>query len=55
MDISLGDAWGISRIRLLEQPVLVLNSKSENCAAYRPDYLFQTAIGVLGGHPSRSR
>ena len=26
-----------------------------NLSAYRPDYLFQTVIGVLGGHPSRSR
>ena len=27
-----------------------------NMSAYRPDYyLFQTVIGVLGGHPSRSR
>ena len=25
-----------------------------NVSAYRPDYLFQTVIGVLGGHPSRS-
>ena len=26
-----------------------------NMSAYRPDYLFQTVIGVLGGHPSTSR
>ena len=32
MAISLGDAWGISRIRLPEQFVLAFNSKSEDYA-----------------------
>ena len=26
-----------------------------NMSAYRPDYLFQTVIGILGGHPGTSR
>ena len=26
-----------------------------NMSAYRPDYLFQTVIGVLGAHPGISR
>ena len=30
--ISLGDAWGIFRIRLPGQSVGFFNSKSENCA-----------------------
>ena len=56
--ISLGDAWGISRIRLQGQSVLALILSPRavpNVSAYRPDYLFQTVIGVLGGHPSKSR
>ena len=55
--ISLGDAWGISRIRLPGQFVLAFLFLSPrtvpNVSAYRPDYLFQTVIGILGGHPSR--
>ena len=47
MAVSLGDAWGISRIRLSGQSVLVFNSKSEDWAKrVRLDYLFQTVIGV---------
>ena len=26
-----------------------------NVSAYRPDYLFQTVIGVCGGHSNKSR
>ena len=57
MAISLGDAWGISRIRLPGQSVLAFYLRPRtvpNVSAYRPDYLFQTVIGVWGGHPNRS-
>ena len=52
--ISLGDAWGISRIRLPGQSVSAFNSNPRtvpNVSAYRPNYLFQTMIGVWEGHP----
>ena len=58
MAISLGDAWDISRIRLPGQTVLALILSPRTVPkvpAYRPDYLFQTVIGVWGGHPNRSR
>ena len=32
MAVSLGDAWGITRIRLPRQSVLALSSKSEDWA-----------------------
>ena len=34
MAISLGDAWGISRIRLSGQSVLAMNSGSDDCAKH---------------------
>ena len=49
MAILLGDAWGISRIRLLEQSVLAFNldwRTVPNVSVYRLDYLFRTVIGV---------
>ena len=50
MAISLGDAW----IRLLL--ALILSPRTvPKASAYRPDYLFQTVIGVWRGQPSRSR
>ena len=59
MAMSLGDAWDISRIRLPGQPVLAFHLLSPknvpNMSAYRPDYLFQTVIGILGDHPGISR
>ena len=58
MAISLGDAWDISRIRLPRQSVLALILSPRTVpivSAYRLDYLFQTVIGVWGGHPNRSR
>ena len=58
MAISLGDAWDISRIRLPGQPVLLALISPRNVpkvSVYRPDYLFQTVIGVWErGHPNRS-
>ena len=56
MAISLGDAWDISRIRLLGQSVLslILSPRTvPKVSANRPDYLFQTVIGIWGGHPCR--
>ena len=51
MAVSLGDTWGISRIRLLGQSVLAFEILSmrtgPNVSVYRLDYLFQTVIGVL--------
>ena len=47
--VSLGDAWGISRIRRRAVCVgfLVLSLMTgPNVSEYRPDYLFQTVIGV---------
>ena len=47
--ISLGDAWGISRIRLPGQSVLALMQSpttKPNVSAYRPEYLLETVIGV---------
>ena len=52
MAISLGDNWGISGIRLLGQSVLALLIPSPRM--HRPDCLFQTVIGIWGGHPNRS-
>ena len=49
MAISLGEAGDISGTSLPGQSVLANNSRSKDCAnmsAYRPDYLFQTVIGV---------
>ena len=54
----MGDAWDISRIGLPGQSVLalILSPKTvPNVSTYRPVYLFQTVIGVWGGHPNRSR
>ena len=53
----VGDAWDISRIRLLGQSVLALILSPRTVpkvSAYRSDYLFRTVIGVWGGHPNRS-
>ena len=34
---------------------LILSPRTvPNVSAYRPDYLFHTVTGVLGGHPSKS-
>ena len=47
--ISLGGAWGTSRIRLPGQSVLALILSPRtvpNASTYRPDYLFQIVIGV---------
>ena len=57
MAMSLRGAWDISRIRLPGQSVLALILSPRTVpkvTAYRPDYLFQTVIGVWGGHPNRS-
>ena len=57
MAISLGDAWGISRIRLPGQSVkdLILSPRTvPKVSAYRPDFPLWTVIGVWGGHPNRS-
>ena len=46
MAISLGDALGISEVRLLRQSVVAFNfvvhRLCQNVSAYRPDCLFQT-------------
>ena len=47
--ISLGDAWDISRIRLLGQSVLALilnQNTAPKVSTFRPDYLFRTVIGA---------
>ena len=58
MALSLGVAWGNSRIRLLGQSTLaflILSPKTvPNVSEHRPDYLYQTVKGVWGGHPNRS-
>ena len=57
MAVSLGDACGISRIRLLKQSVLAFLIQSlrtvPNVSTYKLDYLFQTVTDVLGSHPSK--
>ena len=46
MAISLGDALGISEVRLPRQSVMALISEPGNCAKMCPlDCLFQTVIG----------
>ena len=58
MTVSLGDAMGISVVRLPGQSVVAFNFRvcrlCQNVSVYRLDWLFQTAIG-LGGHPSKSQ
>ena len=57
--MSLGDAWGISRIKTAEAAcvgILILSPRTvPDVSAYRPDHLFQTVTGVVGGHLSKSR
>ena len=59
MAMSLGDAFGISEVRLPGQSEVAFNfvvrRLCQNVSAYRPDCLFQTVTGFLGGHPSKSR
>ena len=49
MDLSLGDALGISEVRLPGQSVVAFNfvvrRLCQNVSTYRPDCLFQTVIG----------
>ena len=49
MAISLGDALGISEVRLPGQSVVAFNfvvhRLCQNVSAYRPDCLFQTVTG----------
>ena len=49
MAISLGDALGISEVRLLGQSVValhfVVHRLCQNVSMYRPDCLFQTVTG----------
>ena len=57
MAISLGDAWGSleSDCRGSLCWLLILSPRTvPNVSTYSPDYLFQTVIGVWGGHPNRS-
>ena len=49
MVISLGDASQDSLLAL----ILSLRTVPK-VFTYRPNYLFQTVIGVWGGHPNRS-
>ena len=49
MVISLGDASQDSLLALILSPRTV-----PKVFVYRPNYLFQTVIGVWGGHPNRS-
>ena len=58
MAVSLGDAWGISGIRLAGQSVLVLilgPGTVPGVSAYGPDNLFQAVMGVWGVTPVACR
>ena len=55
MAVSLGDALGISGVRLPRQSVVAFNFRvwrlCQNVSAYRPDCLFQTVTGFWEDTP----